>query len=333
MKVCHFIASKGLGRGEAYIDLVNALCESVEIVLLVPQGALFLPRVDKRICIFEYHSRDNRSNPCLYLELYSQLKKIKPDIVHTHFAKATQIFNRLNKFLNIPWVSTKHNPRKGRVFNKVEHVIAVSEGVAESINHDRVKVIHNGISAVDIPDEAHLAVQENKQFTILAVGRLEKVKAFDRLIEECAKLKFDFKLLLAGDGPEKSNLSALTNSMNLNGKVDILGYRSDIPKLMRQADVVVVCSHSEGFSLVILEALCYGKVLVSRAVGIAGNLLSEMFLIQKYEIAAKLDEVFHNYGYFESEFKVIKESKMSEYLIQNSSDQHIEYYRNILSKK
>jgi len=326
MKVCHFIASKGLGRGEAYIDLVNALCATVEIVLLVPDGALFIPRVAKRVQIVEYRAKDSRRNPLLYFELYTHLKKIRPDIVHTHFAKATEIFYWLNKRLNIPWVSTKHNPRKGRIFNKADHVIAVSKGVADSISHNRVTVIHNGITPEILPP----VTKKNKIFTIVAVGRLEKVKAFDRLISECAKLSFDFRLQIVGDGPEKENLESLAISSGIDNIVDFLGYRSDIPQLMQNSDVIVVTSHSEGFSLVILEGLFYGKILISRDVGIARSILSKKFMIEKYEIASKLEEIFANIDFFEGEFGAIKKLKAPNFLIEHSVREYLDFYHGLL---
>ena len=190
-------------------------------------------------------SRNTRANPFLHWELYRLFKKINPDIVHTHFAKASEIFYYLNKALGIRHVATKHNPRKGRIYNKLKHVIAVSKGVADSVRHDNVKIIYNGIHPIQLPDDASV----NSVFTIIAVGRLEKIKAFDRLINECSKLEFDFNLMIVGEGKERGNLEKLATDLNIKDKVKFLGFRLDIPQLMQRSDVVVVCSHSEGFSL------------------------------------------------------------------------------------
>jgi glycosyltransferase involved in cell wall biosynthesis len=326
MRVCHYIGSIGLGRGEAYVDLVNALCEQIEIVLLVPKGALFLPRVDERVQVYEYVSKDSRRNPFLFYELYKKIKKINPDLVHTHFAKATEVFHQLNRLLALPHVATKHNPRKGKIFNKIDHVVAVSQGVAESISKNNIKIIHNGITPVTISRNS----QESNVFTVLAVGRLEKVKAFDRLIVECSKLDFDYKLLIVGDGPEKTNLVDYVKKYNIKNKVKFLGYRNDIPELMQRSDVIVVCSHTEGFSLVILEGLYYGNVVISRNVGIASSLLSDKFLIKDYEISSKLEEVYRCHDNFKDEFIEVRKLNYTKYLIKNSINEYIEYYRQIL---
>jgi len=191
-------------------------------------------------------------------------------------------------------------------------------------------LIHNGISPEEFPLSP--AAKENDLFTIVAVGRLEKVKAFDRLITECSKLTFKFKLLLVGDGPEKSSLVDLASSLGIDKKVDFLGYRSDVPELMRQSDVIVVCSQSEGFSMVILEGLFYGNVLVSRDVGIANRLLPDMLQIKKYEIAAKLEEVFRTPELFKAAFAALRKSQGTQYLIRRTADEHIDFYQSIISK-
>lgn len=329
MRICHFIASRGLGWGEIYVDLANAQCGENEVILLIPQGALFLERVDQRVRIVEYRSRDRRANPFLLYEIYSLVKEIQPEIVHTHFAKATEIFSLVNRLLKLPWTATKHNPRKGKIFNRIDQVIAVSEEVAKSIQHGRVKVIYNGICPVEMPDAEDITSDMNEKMTILAVGRLEKIKAFDRLIEACAGLDFDFNLLLAGDGPERLSLAALARSSGVADQVSFLGFRRDIPELMKHADVVVVCSHSEGFSLVILEALFYARVLLSRPVGIAVQVLPEEFIINDFDIGSRLIDVYRNYADFSHKFRAVRSSQVGHFHIQRMADTHLDYYRQL----
>ena len=73
MKICHFIASIGLGRGEFYVDLVNEMAnnEEFDIYLLIPENAKFLHRISKKVKVIEYSSKDSRNNPFLYLELFT----------------------------------------------------------------------------------------------------------------------------------------------------------------------------------------------------------------------------------------------------------------------
>jgi glycosyltransferase involved in cell wall biosynthesis len=329
MKVCHFIASVGLGRGDACVDLVNALAPEIETALVAPRGARFIDAVDKRTDAFEYGSRNTRANPILHWELYRLFKKIEPDIVHTHFAKASEIFHFLNRALGIRHVATKHNPRKGRIYNRLEHVIAVSKGVAESIRHDNVKIIYNGIDPVRLPDDASV----NSVFTIIAVGRLDKIKAFDRLIGECSKLPFDFNLVIVGEGKERGNLEDLAKDLNIRDKVKFLGFRLDIPQLMQRSDLVVVCSHSEGFGFVLIEAMFYSKMAISRRVGIAAEIFPEELLIEQFNIAQKIQEVHDDFDTHSRCFRDMKKQYCSRFLLENSAKKHMEYYEEVLHIK
>jgi len=322
MKVCHFAATTGLGRGDAFIDLINALGNRVDVSLVAPRGALFLENISNKIEIVEYQAKNDRNNPRLYLELYRTLRKLQPDIVHTHFAKATLIFYRLNKFLKIPHVATKHNPRKGKIFEKLQHVIAVSEGVQKSLGN-RSTVIYNGINPVAVE-----MASVNKVFTIRAIGRLDRVKGFDLLIKEVKKLDFDFVLEIVGEGQERANLEKLIQQEQLADRVFLLGYRTDIPRLINSADLQVMTSLSEGFSLAMVEAIFYGKVFISTEVAGCKEILPEGLLIKDAKIAEKISDVYLNYSKYEQDFSRLQNKFRTVLNIEHTSSKHLEYYAN-----
>ena len=324
----HFIASRGIGRGEVYIDLVNELCTKLDIVLLIPKDSLYKYRINDRIQVIEYSAKNSRNNPLLLLELWRKIKIEKPEMVHTHFGKASQIFKKINILLNIPHVATKHNPRKGKVFNVLPHVIAVSKGVKESIKNENVKIIYNGVHPIKV--EEH---NTSDVFTLLAVGRLDKIKGFDLLIKECAKLSFSFRLLIVGEGKERSHLENLITELKLENKVELLGFRKDIPQLMKDTDVVVMSSHSEGFSLVMVEALFYANIFVSTKVSGATEVLSDKFLIDKFNIANMINDIYHEQESFKHDFQNLQDKVAKKFLLQNIANNHILYYQNIYTSR
>lgn len=325
MKVLHFIASTGMGRGEVYVDLVNELCKNIEIILLVPKNVLYKERIDEKIELIEYNAYDSRRNPLLLIEILWKIKKANPDIVHTHFAKASQIFYFVNKFLNLPHVATKHNPRKGKIFNKIPNVIAVSKGVKESICNDNVKVIYNGIKPIEVFPQ-----NRDNLFTILAVGRLDKIKGFDILIKGCAKLDFTFRLHIIGDGEERKNLENLIAKLGLKDKISLLGFRKDIPQLMSNADMVVMSSHSEGFSLVMVESFFYAHLFVSTKVSGATEILDERFLFDGFKFSDKLNDINHNYEQYKKEFSALRNKNKDRFLLSHIANEHIVYYQALL---
>ena len=101
------------------------------------------------------------------------------------------------------------------------------------------------------------------EFTLLAVGRLHRVKDHAFLVRACAQLRergVNFECLLAGDGPERRHLESLIHGLGLDGRVTLLGHvaRNQVDSLYERADVVVLTSRSEGIPLVLMEAMARG---------------------------------------------------------------------------
>ena len=326
MKVLQFIASHGWGGAEkSFVELCNGLSQNLQIEVLLFQKNEVEERLDPNIKIHRLFSHSDRHNPFLYIEARKLIKKIKPDIVHTHGAKASEIIYHLSKFVYLKHVATKRNPRKGSIFNKIDHVIAISEDVVRSISKEGVQLIYNGL----LP-ESNIAKQgANPVFTLLAVGRLDAIKGFDILIKEVAKLDFPFHLNIVGEGEERKNLETLINDLNLSEKVSLLGFREDIPSLIAAADLVVVTSHSEGFGRVVIETLFYGKLIISTKVGISIEILPEELLIEDFAIAKKIDTVHNSIEDYHTLFQRLKETRTQEFLVENCIQKHIDFYKEI----
>jgi glycosyltransferase involved in cell wall biosynthesis len=77
----------------------------------------------------------------------------------------------------------------------------------------------------------------------------------------------DALLLLIGDGPERGDFEALTNSLGMQRSIRFIGHREDIPSLLSASDVLVMPSIAEGMGLAAVEALAAGKPVVAYAVG------------------------------------------------------------------
>jgi len=103
----------------------------------------------------------------------------------------------------------------------------------------------------------------------ICVGRLAKIKRHDILIKAFSKLhsKNKVKLLIVGDGPDRDRIEKLIIKLGLNKQVRMLGFRSDIPKLLALSDCFVLSSQSEGLSYSIAEAMASGLPLVVTDVG------------------------------------------------------------------
>jgi len=99
---------------------------------------------------------------------------------------------------------------------------------------------------------------------ILAVGRLNRQKGFDRLIKAFSHLEQkDWKLAIVGEGSERSNLEKLIYDLNLEDYISLPGRTETIEKWYKKSSIFVLSSRSEGFPNVLCEAMAYGCACVS----------------------------------------------------------------------
>lgn len=104
-----------------------------------------------------------------------------------------------------------------------------------------------------------------KQFILIYVGELSYRKHQDLLIEAVGLLKNkipNIKLLLVGKGSMNENYKKQINNISVNENVELLGYRTDVNKLMMLADIGVSSSRQEGLPVNIMEAMAIGLPLI-----------------------------------------------------------------------
>lgn len=379
MKIAYLCCSRFYGGVEKIvIDSLNELCKSEHAALIVPDRCEFLQRLDARVQIYEYKSRDKRYNPFLFAEIYRFLRSGGFEILHSHGAKAAQIGFVVEKFLNLKLVATKHNDRKAPVFDRVRNVIAASRKVATTINHT-AKVIYFGIeprrefvnheifarckdaegaanraleeekdargdsaggtfasqnmagavfalqdtlggarvlqdtafdadasqnktSSVFVSQKGASAATENFKFSIIAVGRLDKIKGFDLLIRAVSELKFDFELKIYGHGGERQNLQNLIDSLNLQDHVRLCGFCDDVAAALAASHLHVISSRKEGFPVILIEGIFYSPVLISTRVGGIPEILDEEFLYNVENLSDKIYEIYTEYEKFVGDF-------------------------------
>ena len=327
MKVLLFVASQGWGGLEkVFVELANHLAPKCDLYVIILKGTVYSDRFDKNVKVITTPISGSRRNPFLLFSLYKTIKKIGPDIVHTHAAKAAEMVYYVNKLLKIKHVATKHNSRKGAIFNKIYWVTTVSEQARGTIqNPGKIEVIWNGI----IPKEINIQ-KKKSPFSIIAVGRLDTLKGFDLLIREVHKLSFDFVLNIVGEGEERKNLEKLIKELHLEKTVSLLGHREDIPELLAQAHIQIISSRTEGFSLVAVEGLFYSDVLISSKLGIAAEILPDKLLYKDYKIATKIEDIYINYKDYREIFQKTTDMHRHRFLLPDVSKNYLTFYDKIL---
>ena len=214
------------------------------------------------------------------------LKRIQPDVLHMHNETALFYGTLAGRLAHVPiLIYTEHDgvfPRgflarwmNRRLIKRLTHTVAISNAVRElwcdsdGIELKRVKVVPNGV-----PGNAATSRQARQRdatcIRIGTVGRLSYEKGTEMLIEAFGLVREHLpksKLVLVGDGPERSRLEQMTLDRGLTDCVDFLGTRNDVPALLTSFDIFVLPSRSEGLPMALLEAMATGLPIVATAVG------------------------------------------------------------------
>jgi glycosyltransferase involved in cell wall biosynthesis len=136
------------------------------------------------------------------------------------------------------------------------------------VPRERVHTIPNGI---DIPEDGRRQ-RGNGLVRFLSMGRLDSEKAVDQTIRAFAALSSDThaRLTIVGDGPCRRELEALSRRLGQDGRIAFPGAVTDVTPYLREADVYLSTSVSEGMSNALLEAMSHGVMpVVSRVSGAA----------------------------------------------------------------
>lgn len=330
MNVLQFMASDTFGGAEnVFIELCNSLAARHRVTALLPRNCSFRDRFHDQVAIIELQAHPTRHNPFLLLEIFRLLKKLRPDIIHTHAAKGSELIAAVNKYCGLKHLATKHNDRNGRIFNSLPWVSTVSQKGKNSVipqSRATVRVINIGVVEESISPHNTADV-----FTMLAVGRLDPIKGFDKLLRQVATLQFPYKLLIVGEGPARGALETLIAKLELGRRVELLGFRDDVPQLMRNSNMVVISSHSEGGPKVMIEAMYYAPLLLSTPVGSVPEVLPPMFQSSLEDFGASISRLYNTYEASLDEFKAICEAKKDAFSLHEVVRQYEEYYNQIIS--
>ncbi|MCB9802530.1 glycosyltransferase family 4 protein [Candidatus Nomurabacteria bacterium] len=114
------------------------------------------------------------------------------------------------------------------------------------------------------------------KFIFLTVGRLVPVKKIALQIQALAQLdNKKVQLLIVGQGPEKKHLQDLVQEHSLQAQVDFFDWSDDIGSFYKIADCFLLTSQSEGYGMVIAEAVSVNLPVITTDVGVAGDLVED----------------------------------------------------------
>lgn len=217
------------------------------------------------------------------------------DIIHSHEYKTDAIALWIARRTGATPLATAHGwtgqsarerwiyyPIDKRLLARFPHVIAVSSDIkGELVRHgarpERVGVLLNGIDPqafrrqADRRDRVRADLGFAPEHVVIgSVGRLERQKRFDLLIEAVAPMlstRPELRLVIVGDGSLREPLQAQAAKLKLADQIVLLGHRSDIADLHHAFDMFVQASEYEGTPNAVLEAMAMETPTVATDVG------------------------------------------------------------------
>lgn len=297
MKVLHIINNLGSGGAEKLLEdlipLMNKM-ENVEadILLLTDEKNVFhdsLINKGVKVDVVKYRNMYDFRN---IFEIKKYIVDGGYDIVHSHifptqyWVALSRVFLRNKKVKFVTTEHSTHNRRREKfyfryidklIYSQYDSIISITEKTRDNLidwidpKHKKIDkhvVIENGVDIAKIKaalpykkNELINGITENTKL-ICMVGRFSEAKDQPTLIRAISKLSRDIHLILVGEGPLIADNKKLAEELGISDRVHFLGFRQDIPRILKTVDIVVLSSNWEGFGLAAVEGMAAGKPVV-----------------------------------------------------------------------
>ena len=299
IRILNIISDTNIGgAGRVILNYLRyANRNKFETLVAIPRGSLLKPLLEEaEVTVYEvdgmadcsYASQDVKA-------LQALIRRVKPDLVHTHGALSGRI---AAKRCHVPVVYSRHSafpvPAKlkyppGRWVNKLlnehyaDHIIAVSPATRDNlteggISPKKITVVMNGVAPVSpISDEQKAALRrslglEPDVFTFGILARIEDYKGHLYLVYAAKLLKdrgySNFRILVAGTGAFEEEVTRAVTEMGVEDVVQMLGFRSDAAALLNILDVQLNASYgTEATSMALLEGMSLGLPTIASDYG------------------------------------------------------------------
>jgi glycosyltransferase involved in cell wall biosynthesis len=248
-----------------------------------------------------------------YKKIKQIIEEYKPDIVHTHAAKAGALGRRAAHKCGVPIIiHTFHGhvfhsyfgKLKTELFKRIERslakkstgIIAISEQQKRELSEihkicpaDKIEVIPLGLDLTKFNSNkaqnraklrAELNLSEN-EIAIAIIGRLAPVKDhgffLDAIEKVAQKTTKNFRVFIVGDGSERVSIEQRAHEINskFNGLITFTSWIEDIAPFNHAMDIVCLSSKNEGTPVSLIEAQAAGVPVISTNVGGVKDIVAE----------------------------------------------------------
>jgi glycosyltransferase involved in cell wall biosynthesis len=262
-RVCYILANAWAGKG------LNVL-----LIVMRPESGQFKKKLDSRVRL---HSLNCTRSRFAFGVLKTLLRRLPstPVIVFGFELAVPMTVLKMTKLIKTPFIYREGSDPQFQVTSTRKWfyrlLLHFADGCIAQCQHVKRQILALGrkelpIEVIYNPGPAFCRTYDRPMrdvcgIKLLGVGRLDKNKAFDRLLrafQALTAIDKDAQLKVAGIGPEESSLKGLAKALDVENRVELSGFCQEVEKLYIEADVFVLSSYYEGMPNVLVEALSAG---------------------------------------------------------------------------
>lgn len=301
-----------------------------------------------------------------FMSLVKAIREFRPHVIHTHTAKAGFLgrIASIASFHSSIRVHTFHGhllngyfePFKRSLVMIAERILALLTdqllAVGGKVRHDLLKVgigseskfglMPPGLELGKLPPRENSRVALELPVDSLQcafIGRVTQIKRPDRFLDVVSEIKkrgIDLNFFVVGDGDLLDMCRERIIREDL--PVRILGWQSDIERVLSSADMVVLTSDNEGTPLSLIQAGMAGLPVVTTDVGsvpdvVLNGITGIITTLEPQEIANALEKLFSDGVLREKMGNAAKGFTLSNFGVNRLVHDHEELYRNLLSNR
>jgi glycosyltransferase involved in cell wall biosynthesis len=330
--------AEGLGR------------KGIGVRVITPDARLIDPRNRARLHIREFCRLDVPVwGEFVRHVLLRELRFSPPQLIHLQSRRALRHGNWLARRLDCPYVLTMHKHLSDGERLQLDRrfcrkVIAVSDSVRDdlvkrlSVPPDLVTVIPSGVET-ELPAKLAPPMEPGRLPVVGTAGPLEAVKGFPFFLgaaRQVLESRPDVEFLVAGAGPEESNLRRLARELGIAGKVTFVPYVFGFTESLAAMDIFCLPSLQQGLGTIMLEAMALGRPVIATGVGGIGSVIrhGETGLIvapeNSGELAQRILELLDQPNRARSIGAMARQLAVVKYSAETMVDKTAELYRTVL---
>lgn len=286
-KIAFVLPALNMGGAQRVVTvLANVLIKNYQVFIITFTNTKVYYELDNNItilnCTDSIRPSTNgfvgiKNNLYLLKRIHAIIKENNIDLLISFLTSANILTTLVAKFNNLPVIiSERNNPYSQKVsriwglmrqitYPKADFVIVQTETIksfySSKIKEDRLIILPNPIA----PELTQKRIGNfKKENIILNAGRLTNQKAQDILIRAFALTENKgWKLVIAGEGPNRKKFEHLIKELKLESKVFLPGRQKNIHDLYNRSKIFAFSSIFEGFPNALIEAMHFGLACVS----------------------------------------------------------------------